>query len=96
MTKIVDAIVVGAGLGGLSAATLMASLERAGIPVRSLCRCGTCGGCRTHLRSGDVFIPSWVPLRQADRTYGYIHPCTAYPLADLELEIEVLQGKGQE
>jgi ferredoxin-NADP reductase len=64
---------------------LMNSLERAGIVVTASCRSGECSLCRTKLVSGKVFQPRDVKLRKSDRTFGYIHPCMAYPLEDLEI-----------
>jgi len=66
---------------------LMNSLERAGIVVPAECRSGECSLCRTKLLSGKVFQPRGVKLRESDRTYGYIHPCMAYPLEDSEIMI---------
>ena len=66
---------------------LMNSLERAGIVLEASCRSGECSLCRTKLISGKVFHPQGVKLRKSDRVYGYIHPCVAYPLEDLEISI---------
>lgn len=74
--KIIDAI---------AGEPLMISLERAGIIIPALCRSGECSLCRTKLISGKVFQPNGVKLRKSDRRFGYIHPCMAYPLADIEI-----------
>lgn len=66
---------------------LMNSLERAGIVVTASCRSGECSLYRTKLVSGKVFQPRGVKLRKSDRTFGYIHPCMAYPLENLEIII---------
>jgi len=66
---------------------LMNSLERIGIVLEASCRSGECSLCRTKLVSGKVFQPRGVKLRKSDRIYGYIHPCMAYPLEDLEIRI---------
>lgn len=66
---------------------LMNSLERTGIVLEASCRSGECSLCRTKLVSGKVFQPRGVKLRKSDRIYGYIHPCMAYPLEDLEIRI---------
>jgi ferredoxin-NADP reductase len=66
---------------------LMNSLERNGIALETSCRSGVCSLCRTKLLSGKVFHPAGVQIRKSDRKYGYIHPCMAYPLEDLELLI---------
>jgi ferredoxin-NADP reductase len=64
---------------------LMISLERNGIVIPSLCRSGECSLCRTKLLSGKVYQPEGVKLRKSDRQFGYIHPCMAYPVEDLEI-----------
>jgi Na+-transporting NADH:ubiquinone oxidoreductase subunit NqrF len=64
---------------------LMISLERSGLVIPALCRSGECSLCRTKLLSGKVFQPEGVKLRKSDRQFGYIHPCMAYPLTDLEI-----------
>lgn len=64
---------------------LMNSLERNGYGLEASCRSGECSLCRTKLVSGKVFHPASVKIRKSDRKYGYIHPCMAYPLSDLEL-----------
>jgi ferredoxin-NADP reductase len=66
---------------------LMNSLERCKITLTTSCRSGECSLCRTRILSGKVFHPSGVKLRKSDRALGYIHPCMAYPLEDLELAI---------
>ena len=66
---------------------LMISLERAGIAIPASCRSGECSLCRTRLLAGRVYQPQGVKLRKSDRLYGYIHPCVAYPLENLEIEV---------
>lgn len=66
---------------------LMNSLERAGIVIPAVCRSGECTACRTKLISGKVFAPARVHHRQADKKFGYIHPCMSYPLEDLTIRI---------
>jgi ferredoxin-NADP reductase len=68
-----------------AAEPLMNSLERAGIVLPASCRSGECSLCRIKLAAGKVFHPPGVKLRKSDRVFGYIHPCMAYPLSDLEL-----------
>ena len=67
--------------------TLLSALERNGVVVPSLCRCGECSMCRMRLVSGKVFQPEGVKLRKSDRQFGYIHACAAFPLADVELAL---------
>ena len=72
-------VVIGGGLGGLSAAHLACNC----FPVPT----GECSLCRTKLLSGKVFHPNGVKLRKSDRAFDYIHPCMAYPLEDLKIMI---------
>lgn len=64
---------------------LMVSLERAGLAIPALCRSGECSMCRTKLLAGRVFQSEAARLRKSDRAFGYIHPCVAYPISDLEI-----------
>ena len=69
---------------------VLVALERAGIGAPSKCRSGECGWCHSRLISGQTYTPA--PLdgrRAADYTFGYIHPCCAFPISDLELEVPV-------
>jgi ferredoxin len=63
---------------------LMNSLERQGIALPAQCRTGECSLCRTRLVSGQVYQPPGAKLRKSDRRFGYIHPCLAYPITDVE------------
>ena len=68
--------------------TVLVALERAGIAAPSRCRSGECGWCRSRLETGEVFTPPGLDARRvADIRAGYIHPCCAYPLSDLAIEI---------
>ncbi len=66
---------------------LLQSLEKNHIVVPSLCRSGECSMCRVKLVSGKVYQPEGVKLRQADRRFGYIHSCAAFPISDCEIII---------
>ncbi|MDR2036091.1 MAG: iron-sulfur cluster-binding domain-containing protein [Coriobacteriales bacterium] len=68
--------------------TLMVAMERAKVPVPTQCRSGECGFCHSYLISGDVYMPASADGRRlADSRYGYIHPCSTFPLSDVELEV---------
>ena len=69
---------------------LLNSIERQGlkdIEIETGCRSGECALCRTKLKSGKVFIPPEVTIRDIDKDYGFIHPCISYPLTDLHLDL---------
>ena len=73
---------------GNSSETVLVALERNGIKNDSHCRSGECGFCRSLLLDGEVFIsPENDGRREADKIYGYFHPCAAYPISDLEVKI---------
>lgn len=68
--------------------TVLRSLENAGIAAPAHCRSGECGWCHSQLLGGQVYIPrSLDGRREADKTYGYFHPCCSFPLSDLTIEV---------
>ncbi len=72
----------------LSDESLLRSMEAAGIAAPAHCRSGECGWCHSRLVSGQVYTPKSVDgRREADLQYGYIHPCCAFPLSDLVIEV---------
>jgi ferredoxin-NADP reductase/ferredoxin len=75
---------------GLCVEPLLNSIERTkelGLSIDSACRSGACAWCRTKMISGKVFVPPEVTIREADKDYGFIHPCVSYPLTDIELDL---------
>lgn len=74
--------------------TVLVAVERAGVLAPSGCRSGECGMCRSRLASGQVFTPGRLEHRKlGDREYGYIHPCSSFPMSDLTLELEMAAGE---
>ncbi len=72
----------------LSTEPLLWAVEKAGIKAPSHCRSGECGWCHSRLIKGDVFVRADNDGRRAaDRKFGWIHPCSTYPLSDVEMEI---------
>ena len=71
--------------------SLAVALERAGIRIETGCRSGECGLCRTKVLSGEVFVsPVSDGRRAADKDFGYVHACAAYPLSDVKIKIPIL------
>ncbi len=66
--------------------TLLQAIEMAGLPYKSRCRVGECGYCRSKLISGKVKTFD-TNLRNGDRKYLYIHPCSTYPESDVVLKL---------
>ena len=70
--------------------SIVVALERAGIRIETACRSGECGFCRTKVLSGNVFIcPENDGRRAADKDFGYVHACAAYPLSDVTVKIPI-------
>jgi len=68
--------------------SVLVAFERAGLDPESQCRNGECGFCRSQLLKGRVYQRQGSDGRRAaDKILGYFHPCSAYPLSDLELVI---------
>jgi len=68
--------------------SLLVAMERAKLAPPSQCRSGECGFCRSRLVSGDVFVvPDSDGRRAADKAFGYVHPCSSFPLSDVELDV---------
>jgi ferredoxin-NADP reductase len=66
--------------------TVLVALERAKLNPPSSCRSGECGFCRSLLISGDVYIsPINDGRRDADKKFNFFHPCSSYPISDLEI-----------
>ena len=67
---------------------LLTAFDRAGIRAPSRCRSGECGWCRSRLLAGEVYVPDVTDGRRAaDREFGYIHPCSSFPMSDVTVEL---------
>lgn len=68
--------------------TLVCSMERAGIRPPTKCRSGACGFCRSQLVKGDVYVSKKDDGRRyGDVQFGFIHPCSTFPLSDCEIVV---------
>jgi ferredoxin-NADP reductase len=68
--------------------SILVSLERAGLNPPSQCRSGECGFCNTILINGGIYVsPENDGRRKAGLAYGYFHPCSAYPVSDMEIKL---------
>ncbi|EJO5347237.1 2Fe-2S iron-sulfur cluster binding domain-containing protein [Clostridium botulinum] len=71
-----------------SSESVLTALEREGIKHDSHCRSGECGFCRSKLIKGKVYVVSENDgRREADKIEGYFHPCSSYPVSDIEIKI---------
>lgn len=68
--------------------TLLTALERAGVNAPNKCRAGGCGYCHSKWLGGEYRVAEGRDgRREADRKFGFIHPCVTYPLADMEIDL---------
>nr|AIF26515.1 hypothetical protein [uncultured bacterium fosmid pJB39A3] len=68
--------------------TLQRAIEDANIHVQTHCRSGECGWCHSRIIKGEYYVPfGHDGRRQADRKFGWIHPCSTYPLSNIEMEV---------
>jgi ferredoxin-NADP reductase len=72
----------------LSTESVLVAMERANLAPPSRCRSGECGFCRSVLLSGRIYLNPKTDLRRsADKLYNYFHPCSSYPISDIEIEV---------
>jgi len=64
--------------------TILQAIEEGGIYIPNKCQNGTCGLCRSELVKGEVKIVNDKRVN-ADKKYNFIHPCSTYPLSDIEI-----------
>lgn len=77
--------------------TVLVALERGALTPPAACRSGQCGCCRSRLLRGEVYVITETDgRRQADPGLGYVHPCSSYPLSDLEIEVPANPAQAQE
>ena len=66
--------------------SLLSEGLEAGLDLPFSCGLGGCGACKCRLRSGEVERREPNCLDPEERAAGWILPCVARPLSDLELE----------
>ncbi len=66
--------------------TILQAIEESGIYIPSKCHDGSCGLCRSELVMGEVKIVNDKRVK-ADKMYNFIHPCSTYPLGDIEIVV---------
>ncbi|WP_326539138.1 2Fe-2S iron-sulfur cluster-binding protein [Pseudorhodoferax sp.] len=65
---------------------VLLAAERAGLPMESSCRNGTCRSCICLAEAGSVtYRIAWPGLSIDEKREGWILPCVAYPASDLQL-----------
>ena len=77
-------------ISALENETLLTAMERAGIDAPNKCRAGGCGYCHSKWVRGEYVVADGRDgRREADRKFGFIHPCVTYPASDIELIVPV-------
>lgn len=70
--------------------TLLTAMERASLNAPNKCRAGGCGFCHSKWLAGEYHVAEGRDgRREADRKFGFIHPCVTYPLSDMEIDVPV-------
>lgn len=69
--------------------SLLAAALEAGVPLRRLCRNGTCRACLCRCVAGvAVHTIEWPGLSADEREAGWVLPCVAQARSDLTLDTE--------
>lgn len=67
---------------------LLLSAEMGGVNMPSSCRVGNCRTCISLLTQGQIrYKMEWPGLSAEEKAEGYILPCVAYPLSDIQIKI---------
>ena len=66
-------------------ATLLELAEANGVEIDYACRSGVCGTCKSKLNKGKVEMNE-NELSDEDKADGFIYPCVAHPVSDVEIE----------
>ena len=85
----------GVGFEVQAGRTVLESALAQGIAYPHDCTVGTCGSCRSKLRSGKVeaITPFSYSLSREELDAGYILACQALPRSDLVLEVQIDEGE---
>lgn len=68
--------------------SVLVAAEAAGITLPSACRNGTCRTCICQMTAGAVrYLVEWPGVSSDEKAAGWILPCVAVPLADLQLQV---------
>ncbi|SHH04403.1 2Fe-2S iron-sulfur cluster-binding protein [Massilia sp. CF038] len=68
--------------------SVLAAAEAAGITLPSSCRNGTCRTCICQMTAGAVrYLVEWPGVSADEKAAGWILPCVAVPLGDLQLQV---------
>ena len=74
----------------LAEESIATALERAGLKIHTACRSGACGFCRIKVLEGNYYVcPTGDGRRAADKDFNYVHACSAYPLSNLVIKLNI-------
>lgn len=67
--------------------TLLAALEREGLPIIGACRSGVCGSCKCKVEQGEVESGPQLALSAEQIAEGYVLACASTPRSDLQVTL---------
>lgn len=67
--------------------TLLAALEREGLPIIGACRAGVCGSCKCKLEQGEVESGPQLALSAEQIAEGYVLACASTPRSNLQVTL---------
>ena len=67
--------------------TLLAALEREGLPIIGACRSGVCGSCKCKLEQGEVESGPQLALSAEQIAEGYVLACASTPRSNLQVTL---------
>ncbi|WP_234054172.1 MULTISPECIES: 2Fe-2S iron-sulfur cluster-binding protein [unclassified Xanthobacter] len=68
-------------LGVAPGKSILEILDDYGVPLRSGCRSGICGGCRIRIVGGECRVEADSSLNNAERANGYALACCVFPIS---------------
>ena len=77
--------------------TILQAAERAGIDFPHSCRVGGCGSCKCRVTRGSVkeLTETGYLLTAEEIDAGYVLACQSVPRSDVEIEVDLSQGKAR-
>jgi len=88
-SHVVTVLPAGTAFDAQEGESLLRAALRAGVPLRSSCRNGTCRSCICRLEQGTIaWEIEWPGLSAEEKREGWILPCVARATSDLVLRVD--------